>query len=141
MVHDVALLATGLVAPPLLGRLGLGDERGAPVRETLQHRDHVYAVGDCARFLPRPLPRIGVHGVRQAPVLLESLVARRRGGRLPAYEPPRRALSVLDLGDGVGLAVCGPLWWQGRSALWLKRRIDSRWLARYGGSAPGGRQR
>ncbi len=131
--HDVALLATGLAAPPLLAQLGLGDERGVPVRATLQHveRAEVYAVGDCARFLPRPLPRIGVHGVRQGPVLVESLLARRNGGRLPEYEPQRRALSILDLGGGVGLAVRGRWWWYGASAVRLKRVIDRRWLQDY----------
>ncbi|QZY30116.1 NAD(P)/FAD-dependent oxidoreductase [Nocardioides coralli] len=131
--HDVALLATGLVAPPWLGRLGLGDHRGVPVGPTLRHpeHDHVHAVGDCAHFLPGPLPKIGVHGVRQAPVLVDSLLSRARGGPAPVYRPQRRALAVLDLGDGHGLAVRGRLWWAGGSALRLKRRIDRRWMARY----------
>lgn len=131
--HDVALLATGLVAPPLLAELGLGDESGVPVRGTLQHvdRDEIYAVGDCARFLPGPLPRIGVHGVRQGPVLHRSLLARARGGQLPVYEPQDRALSILDLGDGVGLAVRGRWWWYGIGPLRLKRYIDRRWLRTY----------
>ena len=131
--HDVALLATGLVAPPLLREVGLGDAVGVPVRETLQHtdRDEIYAVGDCAHFLARPLPRIGVHGVRQGPVLHRSLLARRRGERLPAYEPQRRALAVLDLGNGVGLAVRGRWWWYGTAAFRLKRFLDRRWLNRY----------
>ena len=131
--HDVALLATGLTAPPLLGELGLGDGRGVPVRATLQHvdRDDTYAVGDCARFLPGPLPRVGVHGVRQGPVLHDSLLARLRGEPLPVYEPPRRALSILDLGDEVGLAVWGRWWWYGAAPLRLKRHIDRRWLRIY----------
>lgn len=133
--HDVALLAVGLTTPPLLADLGLapGDGRGVPVRATLQHvdREEIYAVGDCAYFLPRPLPRIGVHGVRQGPVLLQSLFARIRGDSLPVYEPQRRALSILDLGDGVGLSVWGRLWWCGAASLRLKRSIDRRWLRTY----------
>jgi NADH dehydrogenase FAD-containing subunit len=133
--HDVALLAAGLAAPALLAELGLGDERGVPVRETLQHadRDEVYAAGDCAHFLPGALPRIGVHGVRQGPVLLASLLARTRGEPSPVYEPQRRALSILDLGDGVGLAVRGRWWWYGAGALRLKRYIDRRWVRGYTG--------
>lgn len=131
--HDVAVLAAGLTAPPLLAELGLGDEHGVPVRATLQHvdRDDVYAVGDCARFLPGPLPRVGVHGVRQGPVLQSGLLARVRGDELPVYEPQRRFLSILDLGDGVGLAVRGRWWWCGTGALRLKRYIDRRWLSTY----------
>ena len=133
--HDVALVATGLAAPQLVTALGLGDRAGIPVRATLQHRDHdeVYAAGDCARFLPQPLPRVGVHGVRQGPVLLASLLARAAGEPLPVYEPQRRWLSVLDLGDGQAVAARGRLWWSGRSALALKRRIDRRWIATYRG--------
>lgn len=131
--HDLAVLATGLTAPPLLAELGLGDERGVPVGATLQHPDHpeIYAAGDCAHFLPSPLLRIGVHGVRQGPVLHRSLLARARGETLPAYEPQRSALSILDLGDGVGLAVRGRLWCCGAGALHLKRWIDRRWLDVY----------
>lgn len=138
--HDVALLATGLSAPPLLVEWGLGGALGVPVRATLQHRDHdeIYAVGDCADFLPGSLPRIGVHGVRQGPVLVDSLLARVRGEGLPTYEPQRRALAILDLGAGVGLAVRGRWWWYGATALHLKRAIDRRWLRRYRtGSNPG----
>ena len=135
MSYDLALLATGLTAPPLLAKTGLGDGRGVPVRATLQHVDHddIYAVGDCAFFLPRPLPRVGVHGVRQGPVLLRSLLARLRGNALPMYEPQHRALSILDLGDGVGLAVWGRWWWYGVGPLRLKRYFDRRWLRTYQG--------
>ncbi len=133
MSHDLAVLAVGLTAPPLLAELGLGDGRGVPVRATLRHvdRDEIYAVGDCARFLPVSLPRIGVHGVRQGPVLLQSLLARLRGEPLPVYEPRRRALSILDLGDTVGLAVWGRWWWYGAGSLRLKRYLDRRWLGIY----------
>ena len=133
LVHDIAVLATGLAAPCLVNELGLGDRDGIPVRATLQHRDHenVYAAGDCAHFLPRPLPRIGVHGVRQGPVLHASLLARVAGDPLPTYAPQPLALSVLDLGAGIGLAVRGRRWWLGRSALLLKHWIDRRWLKQY----------
>lgn len=135
ITHDLAVLATGLGAAAVVTEVGLGDHDGIPVRATLQHRDHdhVYAAGDCARFLPVPLPRIGVHGVRQGPVLHASLLARATGRPLPVYSPPVRALSVLDLGAGVGLAVRGRAWWLGRAALLLKHWIDRRWLRQYQG--------
>lgn len=131
--HDFAVLATGLRAPALVSDLGLGDHKGIPVADTLLHRDFdwLYAAGDCAAFLPTPLPRIGVHGVRQGPVLLGSLIARAQERALPTYTPPGRVLSILDLGDEMGLSVYGRLWWFGRASLSLKRWIDRRWLARY----------
>ncbi len=131
--HDTVLLATGLTAPPLATRLPLGGPDGFPVHATLQHRDHddVYAVGDCADFLPTRLPRIGVHGVRQGPVLLAALEARVSGAPAPVYQPQQKALSILDLGAGTALAVRGRWWWLGRFSLALKRRIDRRWMAGY----------
>lgn len=131
--HDTVVVATGLGPPPLATRSPLGGPRGFPVRATLQHRDHddVYAAGDCADFLSVSLPRIGVHGVRQGPVLLAALEARATGRPAPVYRPQRQALSILDLGGGTALAVRGRWWWAGRSSLALKRRIDQRWLSAY----------
>lgn len=131
--HDHVVLATGLAPPPLAIEPDLGGPEGFPVRATLQHRDHddVYAAGDCADFLPGTLPRIGVHGVRQGPVLLAALLAKDVGGDPPTYRPQAQALSVLDLGGGVGLAVRGRWWWLGRPSLLLKGWLDRRWLSRY----------
>ncbi|MCC5947231.1 MAG: FAD-dependent oxidoreductase [Nitriliruptoraceae bacterium] len=131
---DVVLLATGLEAPAVVAALGLGDEGGIPVTATLQHPDHpeVFAVGDCSRFLPRPLPRLGVYGVRAAPVLLQGLrtLLADDARPMPRFEPQRRSLQVLELGHGQGLAVRGRWWSEGRGALRLKRTIDRTWLAR-----------
>lgn len=133
--QDLVVLATGLVAHPLVAELGLGDDRGIPVTSTLQHVDlgHIHAVGDCAHFCPRPLPRLGVFGVRQGPVLAASLRARARGEALPTYEPQQQAMQILDLGGGRGLAVRGRWWAEGRLPLLAKRMIDRRWLRMYQG--------
>ena len=133
LAHDVLVMATGLAPPPLATGAPLGGRNGFPVRATLQHCDHddVYAAGDCADFLPAPLQRIGVHGVRQGPVLLTALEARASGAPAPVYRPQKHVLSILDLGGGKALAVRGRWWWLGRSSLALKRRIDRRWLETY----------
>jgi NADH dehydrogenase FAD-containing subunit len=130
---DLVVVATGLTAPPLVVASGLGDERGVPTGADLRHVGHhdVFAVGDCAHFLPRPLPPLGVYGVRAAPVLLAGLLALHQGRALPAFEPQRHALRILDLGAGRALAARGRWWYEGPGALGLKRRIDRRWLARY----------
>ncbi len=132
--HDAAVIATGLVPPALATTAGLGQPDGIPVTATLVHPAHdgLYAVGDCALFTPQPLPRIGVHGVRQGPVLVESLLARAAGAPLPRYRPQTRALQILDLGGGTALATRGRWWATGSTMLRLKQRIDQRWLARYG---------
>lgn len=131
--YDLTLLATGLTAPPQLAGWGLGGVDGIPVGATLQHPEHpeVFAIGDCSHFLPRPLPMLGVYGVRAAPVLLAGLIALHTGAPQPTYQPQQRALQVLELGAGRGLAVRGRWWSEGYAALRLKRAIDHRWLARY----------
>jgi NADH dehydrogenase FAD-containing subunit len=126
------VLATGLLAPPLVERLGIPADRagGIHVDATLRSPadERIFAVGDCARFLPSPLPRIGVFGVRQAPVLLNNLAAAVSGEEPAEYRPQRTWLSILDLGDDTGLLLYGRLWFIGRSALWFKRRLDRRFV-------------
>ncbi|MEX0868312.1 MAG: FAD-dependent oxidoreductase, partial [Nitriliruptoraceae bacterium] len=131
--HDVAVLATGLVAHPDVERMGLGGHDGIPVDETLQHvsYDDIYAVGDCAHRVDAPLPKIGVYAVRQGPVLVESLLARRRGDALPRFAAADHVLQIVDLGDGTAVAARGRRWFAGRLPRVVKRRIDRRWLDRY----------
>jgi NADH dehydrogenase FAD-containing subunit len=131
--HDTVVIATGLTPTGFASDSGLGDARGIPVRATLQHVDHddIYAAGDAPYFTPGPLPKLGVHGVRQGPVLEHSLLARQDGRPLPVYEPHRHALQILDLGGGTALATRGRWWAEGPLLRRLKLAIDRRWLARY----------
>jgi NADH dehydrogenase FAD-containing subunit len=131
--HDHVVIATGLTPTRFAADSGLGDRRGIPVRATLQHTDHdeIHATGDVACFTPQPLAKLGVHGVRQGPVLERSLLARSAGRSLPTYVPRRHALQILDLGGGTALATRGRWWFEGPLARRLKLAIDHRWLARY----------
>jgi NADH dehydrogenase FAD-containing subunit len=128
---DLLVLATGLVPVPLLRRLAVTDG-AAPVDATLRSvaDPTVFGAGDCIAFAGRALPHIGVHAVKQAPVLLHNLLAALAGGPPRRYRPQRRALLILNLGDGTGLATWGGLAWRGRAAFWVKDRIDRRWLER-----------
>jgi len=65
-----------------------------------------------------------------ANVLIVNLCALANGAALRPYHPQKRWLSILDLGDGAALAMRGRLWWAGRGALWLKRRLDLGFVAR-----------
>jgi NADH dehydrogenase FAD-containing subunit len=71
-----------------------------------------------------PRPPAGVFGVRAAPILAHNLAALATDARLATYAPQSRWLSILDLGDGTGLALRGRFWSLGRGALMLKRRLD-----------------
>lgn len=145
---DLAVCATGLRPPAALAAMGLptGPTGGLAVGPTLEASDlpGVFGAGDCIDFAGRPLPRLGVHAVRQAPVLLHNLEAALRAGggsegagpeaetgegpEPRAYRPPARALAILNLGDDRALALWGPLHWLGRGPLLLKDRIDRRFL-------------
>jgi hypothetical protein len=80
---------------------------------------------------PQPLAKLGVHAVRQGPVLEHSLLACRAGRTLPIYAPRRHAFQILDLGGGTALATRGRWWAEGPLLRRLKLAIDRRWLARY----------
>lgn len=132
---DVVVDASGVVPPPVVGRLGLPvDEEGALVvdehlRSPVDGR--VFGAGDCVAFCGRGLPRVGVHAVRQAPVLHHNLVAAADGSGLRRYRPPGRVLLILNLGDGTGLATWGPFHLTGRLPFLLKDRLDRRFLEKH----------
>lgn len=134
------VLASGLEAPPIVRSLGLpmsadGRLRVSPTLQSIAD-PAVYAVGDCCLVEGAPRPAAGVFGVRAAPILLRN-IARRGEGPPVRYRPQTRWLSVMDLGDGTGMAVRGRAWWSGPSALWLKRELDLRFVRRVRGRSTG----
>ncbi|GHA92705.1 NAD(P)/FAD-dependent oxidoreductase [Modicisalibacter luteus] len=132
---DQVIVATGLSAPTLIGELGLEHHphHGLAITPELHtpYDDRVFAVGDCAWLKKSPYPKLGVFGVRQAPVLLNNLLARLQDAPLEPFQPQHHALSILNLGDGRGLAMRGRFWWAGRLALIAKRRLDHRFMKQY----------
>jgi NADH dehydrogenase FAD-containing subunit len=127
------VLATGLRASASVEAFGVGDSDGMPTRRTLQHPDHPWLLGagDAIRFGRDGLPRLGVFAVRQAPVLVDNLLALHGHGRLRRYEPQQQWVTGLDLGDGDALVVRGGRWVAGRPALVLKRLLDEWFLRRH----------
>ena len=132
---DFVVVATGLRPPHVLREWGfaLGEGGGLRVDEMLRSvgAAEVFAAGDCIEFGSRGLPKIGVFGVRQSPVLLHNLIASVRGRPLRRYRPQREFLSILNLGRGEALALRGRRHWLGRTSLWLKDRLDRRFMAKY----------
>ena len=133
---DLTLAATGVVPPGVFDRSGLatGDDGALWVDRHLRSpNDHrVFGGGDAVAFRGGRLPQFGVYAVRQGPVLYHNLQAALRREPLSSYRPQGHYLYVLDLGDGTGLAIYGPLTVRGRPALWLKRLIDRRFVREYG---------
>ena len=69
--------------------------------------------------------------IRQGPIIFNNLRAVLEGGPLAEYEPQRRFLYILNLGDGTGLATYGPFVWRGRLSWKLKHYIDTKFLEKY----------
>lgn len=132
---DLAVVATGLRAPEPLAELGLevGPDGGLLVDQTLRSVDDskLFGAGDCVYILGHPLPMLGVYAVREAPILANNLLAALGGDSLQEYRPQKRCLTILNLGLGNGLALWGPFHWLGPLSMWLKDRIDRRFLAKY----------
>lgn len=132
---NLVVLATGLDANPLVHTMGLpvAGRHGLVINHHLQSigDERILAGGDVATLEGIDLPKLGVFGVRQAPYIHANLLACLDGTRLATYIPQKRQLAILNLGDGTALATWGRLWWQGRSGMWLKDRIDRHFLAAY----------
>ena len=131
---DMLVLATGLSAAPIIASLGLplnpeGRLRVGPTLQSIAD-PAVFGVGDCAVIDGSPRPAAGVFGVRAAPALLHNLATLGQGGAMRRYVPQRHWLSIMDLGDGTGLAMRGRFWWMGRAALALKRHLDLGFIER-----------
>jgi len=135
--YDLFISAVGLAAADVFRRSGrsgpeplTGGNGGLWVNRYLQSVSHpaLFGGGDSVAFRGGTLPRLGVFAVRQAPVLFHNLQAFLHGEPLKEYRPQRRYLYILNLGDGTGIAVYGPLVYRGRAALRLKHRIDSRFV-------------
>lgn len=129
--YDVVVLATGLVPPPAVGTTGLSvDPAGAlRVDDTLRAvgGEPVFGGGDCVVVGDRELGRLGVHAVRQGPILARNVAAALgiRGADPPLrYRPPAHPMVIVNPGDGRGILVRGDRVRVGRIPLALKLRID-----------------
>ncbi len=135
MPFDILVNATGLKPSPVVGTMGLptGADGGLLVDRFLRSvgDPRIFGGGDCVAFATRDLPKLGVYAVREAPVLLHNLLATQDGRQLKPYVPQSRALMILNLGDGTGLAIRGGWVLKGRACAWIKDRIDRAFLGRY----------
>lgn len=132
---DYLVNATGLVPPPLTRKIGLptAADGALLVDDTLMSPggDGIFAAGDCIAFARGALPRVGVHAIRQSPILMQNLMAHIDGEELQRFFPQKHYLSIMTLGEGEGFARRAGFWWQGRTAFRLKDWIDRRFLARH----------
>jgi len=134
---DLTLLALGVRPPSLFADSGLatGSDGGLLVDEHLRSVDfpEILGGGDCIAFQPRPLDKVGVHAVRQNPVLLNNLLALAQGRDPQAFRPQAKYMLIFNTGDGKGLLWRGNLVLRGRWAFRLKDHIDRKFMRRFQG--------
>lgn len=135
---DHTVWLAGAAAPPLVAASGLPrDESGyLLVDDTLRAADGspVWGAGDCIRLAGRPpLPKAGVHAVRQSPVLAANLRAALTGASPVSYRPQSTFLSLLNTADGRALLRWHFVAVHAAWAFRLKDRIDRAFVRRYSG--------
>lgn len=110
------------------------DETGfIRVTDTLQTETDpcIFAAGDCAALIGRPLEKAGVFAVRMGPVLADNLRRALLGRPLEAYRPQRRWLALISTGDRHAIASRGAFYARGDWVWRWKDHIDRRFMARF----------
>jgi NADH dehydrogenase FAD-containing subunit len=137
---DLLVNATGLRPAPLIRDSGLPvDAQGALLVDAHLRSvadPAVHGGGDGIALSGHDLPKVGVHAIRQGPVLQQNLLASLEGTQPARYRPQKDHLWIMNLGDGTGLAVRRNVWWHGQAAFRLKDWIDRRFLAEYRSDGP-----
>lgn len=92
---------------------------------------HIFAAGDCAHFVAKPLPKAGVYAVRQGALLANNLRAAITGHALRPYRPQRKFLSLLSAGNQYAVGNRGAFTVSGNWVWRWKDRIDRKFMARF----------
>jgi NADH dehydrogenase FAD-containing subunit len=133
--YDAALVATGIEPSAIFqeSELPTGPDGGLLVNAHLQCVEwpEVFGGGDCIDLQGTELARVGVHAVRQNPVLHHNLMVALETGTFRRFEPDSDYLLILNLGDGRGVAVKWGHALDGRLAFRLKDYIDRRFMRRF----------
>lgn len=133
--YDVAILTIGIVPPRLFvdSNLETSEDGALLVNDHLQAKSHpeIFGGGDCIAIEGKPLNRVGVYAVREAPILFRNLMASLEGTNLITFTPQKRYLLIFNLGDGTGIFVRGGLVWKGKLAFTIKNRIDKGFMSKF----------
>ncbi len=135
--YDEVIFLGGPKAPPLFGSsiLPTDDKGFLLVNSYLQSvaYPNVFGTGDCATLKDFPeLPKNGVTAVRQGPVLWKNLLGAVASGRIIPFEPQKRYLAIMSIGNKQGFLNFGSFSLVSGWAWRLKNWIDVRFIRRYG---------
>ncbi|MDR3567242.1 MAG: FAD-dependent oxidoreductase [Syntrophobacteraceae bacterium] len=133
--YDYVFLAMG-IRPSVIFRdsgLRVALDGSLPVNRFLQSIDYpeLFGGGDCISLEGATLARVGVHAVRQGPILHNNLLAALDGGEMKSYIPKEDYMLILNMGDSKGILfkrgrTCG-----GRLPFLLKDFIDRRFMRKF----------
>lgn len=136
MPFDLVLLATGSTAHPLYKVSGLKtDKKGyMMVNPYLQNvaYPYIFGIGDCIAFEDYTyVKKVGVYAVREAEFLWTNLNNFINNEELMAYKPQKKYLSILSLGDKIGVLEFHGIVAAGKWVWQLKNRIDVSFIKQF----------
>lgn len=132
---DAVVWATGPKADPIFVASGMAtDAKGyLLVDEALKSitSPGVFGAGDCIAVDGKNLSKIGVHAVREAPILYHNIRALMNGGPLQSYQPRIPQLAIFSTGDRTAILQYGSVVLCGRLPWLLKNAIDRRYMRKH----------
>jgi selenide,water dikinase len=135
---DFTILCTQSAAPQWLKDcdLSLSETGFIGVDENLQASlPGVFAAGDCAHFIPQPLPKAGVFAVRQADTLFQNICLQLSPDsstmNLIPFKPQANFLSIINMGNHYALAQKGRWSLSGFLPWRYKHYIDEKFMAQF----------
>lgn len=132
---DEVMWVTQAKGAAWLANTGLDLDEGGfiAVKDTLQSvtDDAVFAAGDVASFVDRPLEKAGVFAVRMGKPLTENLKRHVQGTPLVHYRPQRTWLALISTGDKYAVASKGAMSFSGAWVWQWKDWIDRRFMRKF----------
>jgi len=132
---DFAFVAVGVRPLALFRESGIpvGEDGGMLVNEYLQciAYPQLFGGGDCISMAGHTMAKVGVHAVRQNPVLKHNLGAALDGSEMKRFIPNPNFMLIMNMGDGKGILWKKSLVLSGRLVFLLKNFIDKRFMKRF----------
>jgi NADH dehydrogenase FAD-containing subunit len=132
---DFAFAAVGVRPPALFRESGIpvGEDGGMSVNERLQSTAYpqLFGGGDCISVEGHTLAKVGVHAVRQNPILKHNLEVALDGGEMKRFAPNPSYMLIMNMGDGKGIMWKKSLVLNGGLAFLLKDFIDRRFVKQF----------
>jgi len=132
---DFAFVAVGVQPPPLFRESGIpvGEDGGMSVNGYLQSTAYpqLFGGGDCISVEGHSVAKVGVHAVRQNPILKHNLEVALDGGEMKRFTPNPNYMLIMNMGDAKGVLWKKSLVLNGGLAFLLKNYIDMRFMKRF----------